>query len=77
MTADKIPDYYTIPQAAAALGKSQRQVWRYTRYEEPYALRVTPIGQQFIIFASDLEDFKKRVKDRPERRGHYDRTKKK
>lgn len=73
MKEQRIPDYYTIPQAAEALGKSQRQVWRYTRYEEPYALKVTPIGKQFIILAEDLEDFKKRVKDRPDLRGHYER----
>ena len=69
MKAEKFPDYYTISQVAEALGKSKRQVWRYTHYEEPYALKVTPIGQQFIVLASDLEDFKVRVKDRPERRG--------
>lgn len=75
MTADKLPDFYTIPQAAKALGKSERQTWRYTKYEDPYALKVTTIGRNFIILADDLEDFKERVKGRPDNRGQYDRSK--
>lgn len=74
---DNLPKYYTIPEVCRELGKSQRQVWRYIReYEPEYALRAVPIGGRIVvIFDSDLRNFLQRVKNRPDNRGQYDRSK--
>jgi hypothetical protein len=71
---DNLPKYYTIPQACQVLGKSPRQVWRYIRdYDPEYALRAVMVGKTAIILESDLKDFQKRIKTRPETRGAHEK----